>query len=130
MSRWLYIWLPRIFGCHCRADRSFHIIWKGRRHKAPICARCTGELAGILACFLRCFFGLPGWQACAVLLIPMLLDGFTQLLTAYESTNPRRFVTGFCFGWGAWGLIALGTTAMFRLGQTAGEAFWNQVLFH
>ena len=37
-------WLPVFFGCHCRSDRSF--FWKGKQ--LPICARCTGELAGIL----------------------------------------------------------------------------------
>ena len=128
MRRWIYTWLPRIFGCHCRADRSFHFLKNGRRHKAPICARCTGELAGILLGILRCFFGLPGWQICVVLMIPMVFDGFLQLLTAYESTNFRRFVTGFCFGWGAVGLTAWGVSAAFRLGQTAGELFWSRIL--
>ena len=38
MKRWLYQWLPIVFGCHCREDRSFHI----REERFPICARCTG----------------------------------------------------------------------------------------
>ena len=42
MIPWLYKWLPIVFGCHCRPDRSFY--WKGK--KFPLCARCTGELAG------------------------------------------------------------------------------------
>lgn len=82
----------------------------------------------MLACFFRCFFGIPGWQICLILLVPMMFDGFLQLLTSYESTNPRRFVTGFCFGWGAWGLVVLGVSVAFRLGQTAGAAFWGRML--
>ena len=45
MISWLYKWLPITFGCHCRADRSF--FWKGKQ--LPICARCTGELVGMVA---------------------------------------------------------------------------------
>ena len=37
-------YLPIIFGCHCRADRSFYC----KNKKFPICARCTGELIGII----------------------------------------------------------------------------------
>ena len=58
MSTWLYKWLPIIFGCHCRDDRSFH--YRGK--KFPICARCTGELVGILILLISCPFYLPsGW---------------------------------------------------------------------
>ena len=46
LRRWLWRWLPIIFGCHCRPDRSFHF---RDGTPFPICARCTGELAGILA---------------------------------------------------------------------------------
>lgn len=125
MRRWIYLWLPRIFGCHCRADRSFFYTRNGRRHKAPICARCTGELVGFSISLIRCFFGLPSWWVCLILMIPMVVDGFVQLLTPYESTNPRRFVTGAGFGYGLYGLFALGTVTMFRLGQAAGIQFWG-----
>ncbi|HJB51594.1 MAG TPA: DUF2085 domain-containing protein, partial [Candidatus Oscillibacter pullicola] len=43
LRRWLWRWLPIIFGCHCRPDRSFHF---RDGTPFPICARCTGELAG------------------------------------------------------------------------------------
>ena len=46
LRRWLWRWLPILFGCHCRPDRSFHF---RDGTPFPICARCTGELAGILA---------------------------------------------------------------------------------
>ena len=31
-------------------------------------------------------------------IVPMAMDGFTQLLTAYESTNIIRVITGFMAG--------------------------------
>ncbi len=91
MGRFLRIF----FGCHARPDRSFY--WKGKQF--PICARCTGELAGMLAgipCIL--FFGYFKVPVMILLMIPMIADGFLQLLTSYESKNGRRFVTGFLFG--------------------------------
>ena len=54
MKAWLYQWLPIVFGCHCRADRSF--FWRGRQF--PLCARCTGELAGFLCAIPAGFFAL------------------------------------------------------------------------
>ena len=96
MVRWLYRWLPVVFGCHCRADRSF--FWSGK--KFPICARCTGELVGMLfAAGLYALMHCPV-LVCALLMVPLLIDGFAQKLTGYESTNFRRFVTGFLFGIG------------------------------
>ena len=87
MRVWIYKWLPIIFGCHCRSDRSFY--WKGTQF--PICARCTGELVGILLCPVT--FPLVSWSPWifAVLMLPMILDGVIQMLTSYESNNRRRF---------------------------------------
>ena len=121
LRRWLWRWLPILFGCHCRPDRSFHF---RDGTPFPICARCTGELAGILA-GLEAAKGdyvammdadlqdppalLPqmldalleeDYDCAAVLLIPMLADGFAQLCTPYESGNLRRLVTGILFGYG------------------------------
>ena len=92
---WLYKWLPIICGCHCRDDRSFH--YHGR--KFPVCARCTGELLGIAFCLVSCFFCLPPAWVAALAMVPMVADGTVQLLTRYESTNFRRVVTGFLFGY-------------------------------
>ena len=92
----LYKWLPICFGCHGREDRSFY--WKGR--KFPICARCTGELIGIFgAIFLFTSIATPV-ITCILLMIPMVIDGFLQLLTKYESNNFKRVVTGLLFGYG------------------------------
>ena len=95
MSAWLYRWLPMLFGCHCRDDRSFH--WKGKRF--PLCARCTGELIGLIAAAVSFTLWHPGLWVCTVLLLPMIADGVLQAATAYESGNTRRLITGLLFGY-------------------------------
>ena len=112
MIPWLYKWLPIIFGCHCRDDRSFHYHGK----KFPICSRCTGELIGILLCAITGFFWLPGTLASFILLLPLLADGCIQLKTAYESTNFRRIITGILFGYGLCSLFFISTIAAFQFG--------------
>lgn len=106
--------MPIIFGCHCRADRSFH--WKGRQF--PICARCTGELLGILAAVATYFPLRPSPWLMVGMMLPMLADGFLQLLTAYESTNPRRLLTGILFGYSLTGLYLLSATWTFQYGKS------------
>lgn len=121
MIKWLEKWLPRIFGCHCRADRSFFFYGK----QFPICARCTGEMIGILA-------GIPGFflmptppvWVLALLLLPLVADGCIQRTTAYESTNGRRLVTGILFGYGIMMLFLLSTAATLRMGYRVGS-MWN-----
>lgn len=115
----MYKWLPVVFGCHCRDDRSFH--YKGV--KFPVCARCTGELAGIIVSLISVFFFRCSWWASLLLLVPMILDGFVQLLTKYESTNIRRFVTGFLFGYGLFMFFALTTIASFDLGVNIAQNY-------
>ncbi len=43
-------------------------------------------------------FGCPELRWVLLLMLPMLFDGFLQLLTRYESGNYRRLFTGFLFG--------------------------------
>ena len=102
MTAFLYRWLPRLFYCHCRPDRSF--FWRGRQF--PICARCTGQLVGLLLGIPLFIVGRFPLYVCAALLLPLIADGFLQLLTRYESTNPRRFITGTLFGLGLYELAA------------------------
>ena len=40
-------------------------------------------------------------------MVPMVVDGTVQLLTRYESTNFRRVVTGFLFGYALCALSVL-----------------------
>lgn len=112
LGGWFCRWLPIVFGCHCRPDRSF--FYKGRQF--PLCARCTGELIGILAGVLLFPFWAPPVWAAFLALLPLVVDGFTQRLTRYESTNPRRLVTGLAFGWGLYCLFAHSTLAAFFFG--------------
>ena len=71
--------------------------------------------AGLCLSFLVFFwYQIPLWLAGA-LLVPMLLDGGIQLTTRYESTNPRRLVTGFAFGFGLY--VLFGHSILF--------AFWQ-----
>ena len=116
MERWLYKWLPIIFGCHCRADRSF--FYKGKQF--PICARCTGELVGILLVVLLGWIWTPPVWVSIVLLTPMLIDGFAQSLTKYESKNHRRFLTGLLFGIGLSVLVGRYFSWLYRAGYRKG----------
>lgn len=117
MIKWMYKWLPIIFGCHCRDDRSFH--YKG--HKFPICARCTGELIGIIAAIISAPFYIPNYPVLGIMLVPILLDGGLQLWTKYESNNIFRVITGFLAGYGAVGLfLRIGITA-FTWGLSIGK---------
>lgn len=113
MIDWIYKWLPIIFGCHCMDKRSFH--FHGR--KFPICARCTGELVGIIFSMFSCIFFYCDVKISIILLIPMIVDGVIQLKTSYESNNYRRFITGFLFGYGLFMLYIISTIAAFNLGK-------------
>lgn len=116
MKRWVYRWLPIVFGCHCREDRSFHF----RGERFPICARCTGELVGMVLSALTYALGHPGAVVSLLLMVPMVLDGTIQSCTAYESTNARRFVTGLLFGYALVNLFLLTILATYRLGVQVG----------
>ena len=71
-----------------------------------------GILAGVVCC---CFFRLSLMWA-VLLMVPMVVDGFVQLATSYESTNPRRFVTGLLFGYGLWMLFVITSIMAFEFG--------------
>lgn len=119
MMNFIYKWLPIFFGCHCRSDRSFH--YNGK--KFPICSRCTGELAGILiSCATYGFFKPSIYIAC-ILMIPMVIDGFSQLLTSYESRNNRRFLSGIMFGYAFAFLIITSIEIVYNLGRSFGENY-------
>ena len=118
MVKWMYKWLPIVFGCHCMDSRSFHI--KG--NKFPVCARCTGELFGIILAFVLCIFVKPDLIVSFVVLIPMVVDGLLQSLTKYESNNIKRFITGILFGYGIISLFIISTNAAFQYGIEIGRS--------
>ena len=117
MREMIYRWLPIVFGCHCRSDRSFH----HNGHQFPLCARCTGELIGIIVGVVLFYFWKPTIIISLAMMVPLILDGFIQRLTSYESTNFRRLFTGFLFGIGLMSLLAQSTIIVFRFGINYGQ---------
>lgn len=116
MVKGIYKWLPIVFGCHCRADRSF--FYKGRQF--PVCARCTGLLLGFLFALATVFLYTPPVYVLVIALVPMILDGLIQRFTPYESGNIRRLLTGLLFGYAAICLLVLSVEAVFLLGREVG----------
>ena len=57
----------------------------------------------------------PMWLILCMM-VPMVADGFIQLLLKRESTNLRRVVTGFLFGWALVCFICRTTAAAFWFG--------------
>ena len=117
IQSFLYKWLPIFFGCHCRSDRSLY--YRGKQF--PICARCTGELIGILVSFFLFWFWQPNLTSAIIMLIPLTIDGFIQRLTSYESNNFKRMVTGFLFGIGFAAIISITLSYAFNLGLEYGR---------
>ena len=81
--------------CHRRKDRSF----KMSRHTLPLCARCTGLWLGFAMGLSLRFAGLQVPPLFAVaFMLPLMIDGLTQLVGYRESTNQLRLLTGVLFG--------------------------------
>jgi len=80
----------------------------------PICARCVGIYAGILA-GIAVFLLLPVLRersmriVAFIAVMPLAIDGLTQLAGLRESTNPLRLSTGIVAGLalGMWALCAV-----------------------
>lgn len=89
----MFMRIGKASGCHQLPSRSFYI--KGKQF--PICARCTGVLAGeCIALFFFRYLSLPHIFLlifCGV----MFLDWFFQYMKIQNSNNTRRFITG-CLG--------------------------------
>ncbi len=54
-----------------------------------------------------------------MLMIPLIIDGFIQLKTQYQSTNTRRFITGVLFGYGLVSIFLLSSMYVYDLGHYA-----------
>ena len=87
----------------------------------PVCARCEGELIGMLAALIAVWFIRPAYWLMAVMMIPMAADGLIQGLTKYESTNLRRLITGILFGFGITMIILMFLITVFKLGVLVGS---------
>ena len=98
--------------CHGRVERCFELFGV----PMPICARCTGIYLGLFAGLIA--FPVMRWlrertmRVIALLaIVPLGLDGVTQLLGFRESVNPLRVATGLIAGmaFGLWILSAVET---------------------
>jgi uncharacterized membrane protein len=90
-------WLIEIVPCHRMKSRSLTI--KG--YTLPLCARCTGILAGYLFFPFILLLGVhfPLWLG-IILNFPMVLDGWTQKRKFRMSSNSLRLTTGIVSGLG------------------------------
>lgn len=88
--------------CHRRRDRSFEIFG----HVFPLCARCTGISVGIVMVYLLSLLNVvvPPFLA-FIFLLPLLLDGFSQVFSLRKSNNTLRLLTGIFFSVGILSLI-------------------------
>ncbi len=75
------------------------------RHRVRVCARCLGIAAGAVltaaAVRLNWLPDAQGWLASLCILaasVPAVVDFHGQMMRRWESTNPRRVVTGAAFG--------------------------------
>ena len=110
--------------CHNKAERS----WEINGNQMPVCVRDVGIFLGLtLGGFLFSRRGLNRWTLrdsflsilpdrslestyqnnyrtlvvtgiSVLMVLPMAIDGFTQMLTSYESTSTMRLITGTPFG--------------------------------
>lgn len=105
--RWRFLF--RLF-CHGIPERCLYL-WGV---PMPICARCTAIYAGLILSFVA-FLILPRMResvARMVLyaaLVPMAVDGLTQLAGLRLSTNSLRLETGLLAGvaFGVWAMSAI-----------------------
>lgn len=101
-----------IFGfiCHGRVERSLDLFGV----PMPICARCTGIylglMAGLAAWWLVRFVSAKAMRNLSIIAVmPLAIDGLTQLTGLRESNNPLRVATGVIAGlaFGLWILSAV-----------------------
>ncbi|MCX6774027.1 MAG: DUF2085 domain-containing protein [Candidatus Micrarchaeota archaeon] len=86
------------------ADRSEAVYYDGKTgYKMPACSRDFGIYLGafigiILFVIIGKRFGVVSLPVYLVFLVPLVIDGFAQLLLNYESTNLIRVMTGLIAG--------------------------------
>ena len=97
--------------CHGRVERCLQLFGV----PMPICARCTGIYLGLLA-GLFVFPMAVAWLRERIMrivvfiaVLPLAMDGVTQLTGLRESVNPLRIATGVIAGlaFGLWVLSAV-----------------------
>jgi len=131
--------------CHNKPERSIKI----NDNQMPVCTRDVGIFFGLAVggfWFSRkgynrwtvkdtCLSLIPDkwllgtyqsnrrtvvWLLCGIILcLPLIVDGFTQLLTSYESNNITRPITGIGFGIGLGVLISAAYSARSKFFKSA-----------
>jgi uncharacterized membrane protein len=83
--------------CHRKPERCFTIFG----HESPLCSRCTGLGLGLFAFLVLSLFhfSIPSIFG-LMLMMPLILDGFSQLMRLRQSNNPLRLITGILFSVG------------------------------
>ena len=89
--------------CHQLPSRCFWIFGSNM----GLCSRCFGIFLGLF--LIGIYLGTKGirknyWKISIILILPILIDGITQLKGIRYSNNLLRFITGFFCGAGS-GLI-------------------------
>ncbi len=87
----------------------------------PLCARCTGELAGIIIAAVTYVIWRPHIAILIFLMLPLIIDGFVQLKTNYESNNIRRLWTGILFGYALCTIFVMSSAFALRYGIKFGR---------
>ena len=103
--------------CHQKPERSFFV----GGYQFPLCARCTGIALGYIAALITMPFYSFGYLI-TLLLFPLAVDGTVQYFTAYESTNRKRIITGFLYGFAF-------TSTVFRMMKTMIQKYPNGLPF-
>ena len=83
-------------GCHQLPQGSFFY----KNYQFPLCARCTGILAGQVLALPLWLLYRPTLLLAIVLIIPMACDGILQYFFSVMSNNTRRVTTGLLAGYG------------------------------
>ena len=88
--------------CHRKPERSFRFFG----HQSLLCSRCTGLALGLIASLALLSLGITLPMSFAtILMIPMLIDGFSQLFGLRESNNTLRLLTGLLFAVGSLSIL-------------------------
>ncbi|AMK15259.1 DUF2085 domain-containing protein [Methanobrevibacter olleyae] len=87
--------------CHRIPERSFFI----GNSQFPVCARCTGFYISLIIYFTYTYFYYVNYNLeliifALILLLPVAIDGTTQLFELRLSNNKLRFSTGLLGGLG------------------------------
>ena len=110
---WLHLmaWGAEKWGCHQLPERSFFI----GKYQFPVCARCTGIIAGELFALISIFGAKKAYPKLWICLIPLIIDGVTQYFASYISNNKKRLITGFMFGIGFVNLLLSAAIYLYKL---------------